>query len=144
MSVSLASPDHAESWDIASGPDTVELKRPTLLSVWTRSSVCRTINKAEEPTCNRMWGGCWLCAQLMGESQPSFKGNFVGCFGFLILYILALENARNLLAEQVYLLCFLTRLFSTEVCFWKIPSADFAAKAAHSSVGQFKTETYPL
>ena len=88
----------------------------------------------------------WMLTMCTADGRVTavFQGKFVGCFGFLILYILALENARNLLAEQVYLLCFLTRLFSTEVCFWKIPSADFAAKAAHSSVGQFKTETYPL
>lgn len=73
-----------------------------------------------------------------------FRGIYVGCFGFLILYIFGLENARNLLAEQVYPLCSLTRLFFTEVCFWKIPSANFAAKAAHGSVEQFKPETNPL
>lgn len=62
----------------------------------------------------------WLMtAHLTGGPRPSW-GDFiyVGCFGF-ILYILGLENARNLLAEQVYPFCFLTWLFSTEVCVYK-------------------------
>lgn len=58
-------------------------------------------NKVEKPTCNRISAGWWQCTADRWVTT-NFGGFSVGCFGFLILYILGLENARNLLAEQVY------------------------------------------
>ena len=83
--------------------ETLELRSPTVPWVWTPSCLCRTINKAEKPTCNRIWGYWRLCVQLTGESWRS-SGDLidVGCGGFLILYVFGWQNVRNSLAEQVY------------------------------------------
>lgn len=48
-------------------------------------------------------GSWWsMTAGSRQASQEHLSGFYADSFGFLILYIFGFENARNLLAEQVY------------------------------------------
>ena len=73
--------------------DSLELKRPT--------PSLRNNKQSQEARLQQDHGRQWLHVADR-QVKSIFQGFYADCFGVLILYIFGFENARTLLAEQVY------------------------------------------